>query len=429
MAFGDLRRAAARALEPSRDESEDIPLIPESSGLELADEADIADIIGFIDMEDTSRSAYLDFAGPAEGEVLGRAVPLADAEARKLAALEEALEEVPELAVLEEAEFAGEPTPPPEPETPVVFQPEPVIVPLEEMEFELLLGSLDLSSLEQWDRGPAGADEIDATRSDYREEVAAAASAEAAGTPSPAVAAAVPSVPAAKAAPGLEAAPAELEPVEAEPEELEPVEAELVEPEELEPVEAEPIEPIAHEPVAPAAVPPAAVAAAAPGPVGSSPVAPAAEVPETAASPAAEAAPAELPLAESATAEESGEQAAELGASLGAFRAYSPPSRARGPFMGAPVEGELPVVEEAEEGEAEGELLESPDFDFPATEDEDEVPADPQGGPIVYRDGLYQLDAGYGTSLGGLDPSLRDLVDSVLGDGGQDESRRDPPSP
>ena len=38
--------------------------------------------------------------------------------------------------------------------------------PLEEVEFELLLSSIDLSSLEQWDKGPAGAAEADATRSE-----------------------------------------------------------------------------------------------------------------------------------------------------------------------------------------------------------------------------------------------------------------------
>ncbi len=45
--------------------------------------------------------------------------------------------------------------------------------PLDETDFELLLSTIDLSSLEQWDRGPAGAEEADATRSEANGKQAA----------------------------------------------------------------------------------------------------------------------------------------------------------------------------------------------------------------------------------------------------------------
>jgi len=55
VAFGDLRVAAARALELATSQEEDIPLIPESNGLELVDEADLTDYIGFIEMDDMGK--------------------------------------------------------------------------------------------------------------------------------------------------------------------------------------------------------------------------------------------------------------------------------------------------------------------------------------------------------------------------------------
>lgn len=115
-------------------QDDDIPLIPESSGLELADEGDIADIIGFIDVDESSRDG---------GEELGFLEPED--------AIEELHGEVEEDQAAKQAMAEAEIR-------------ESGLEPLEEVDFELLLSSIDLSSLEQWDRGPAGAAEADATR-------------------------------------------------------------------------------------------------------------------------------------------------------------------------------------------------------------------------------------------------------------------------
>jgi len=123
------------AYELSMVEDDDIPLIPESSGLELSDEADISDIIGFIDVDDSGRADDLDLleAEEAEGEVnddvAHRWSPEGSREARP-------------GEVEEESDDSG-------------------LEPLEEVDFELLLSSIDLSSLAQWDKGPAGAAEAD----------------------------------------------------------------------------------------------------------------------------------------------------------------------------------------------------------------------------------------------------------------------------
>jgi len=141
-AIGDLREAAAKALALATDD-DDVPLIPESSGLELADEADVSDIIGFIEVEEASRA--LDLSTPIEedfGEEVDLAEFLGDEEGpgtlEELPASEGAAEgEPPEAAPSEE---------------------------VEEAEIALSLGDYDLSPLEEWAEGPAGAAEIDATR-------------------------------------------------------------------------------------------------------------------------------------------------------------------------------------------------------------------------------------------------------------------------
>ncbi|MDA8426657.1 MAG: hypothetical protein M0Z80_11025 [Treponema sp.] len=130
--------ASARAFELASDLVEDIPLIPESSGLELADEADITDIIGFIDIDDSARLEDLDTIEEdfgAEG----------DSDSRLPRSLQ------PEF-ILDDAELPSDGA---------------ELEQVEEEEFPLLLSSIDLSSLEQWESGPAGAAEADATRSDF----------------------------------------------------------------------------------------------------------------------------------------------------------------------------------------------------------------------------------------------------------------------
>ena len=116
------------AYELSKAEDEDIPLIPESSGLELAEEADLSDVIGFIDVD--------------EAELEPEPEP-----AEELEPIE--AEAIPESAAAQESS--------PEEEN-------SGLAPLEEVDFELLLSSIDLSSLAQWESGPAGAEEADATR-------------------------------------------------------------------------------------------------------------------------------------------------------------------------------------------------------------------------------------------------------------------------
>jgi len=117
-------------------------LIPESSGLELADEGDISDIIGFLDMDDSGTADDLDVleAEEVDDEISG-VLAIADHPERSAGAHQAS----PVEAVEEEADDSG-------------------LEPLEEVDFELLLSSIDLSSLAQWDTGPAGAEEADATR-------------------------------------------------------------------------------------------------------------------------------------------------------------------------------------------------------------------------------------------------------------------------
>ncbi len=136
--------ASARAYELASDLDEDIPVIPESSGLELADEADITDIIGFIDIDDAGRLEDLDTIdedfglGGQSNQGLPRSIQ-------------------PEL-ILDAAEEGFD---------------DSDLEPVEEEEFQLQLSPIDLSSLEQWESGPAGAAEADATRSDFEAPVAA----------------------------------------------------------------------------------------------------------------------------------------------------------------------------------------------------------------------------------------------------------------
>lgn len=171
-AYGDLRAAAAQALALATDD-DDVPLIPESSGLELADEADIGDLVGFVEADEGESSDYLDLASPGEG----------------YSDVEELGDEFGDLEEVSEAEDLGEdlgPGPRPEarpapqemmddiPETgkPIHIIPETIHEQESLLNLSLDLGSLDLSSLEgssmeAWEDGPAGAQEMDATRESH----------------------------------------------------------------------------------------------------------------------------------------------------------------------------------------------------------------------------------------------------------------------
>ena len=129
----DARSNSAKAHELAANEHDDIPVISESSGLELADEADISEIIGFIDIDESERLEDLEAEEILDEEVSQKAGESWTSENKSL------------HSHSDEAVDTG-------------------LEALEEVEFELLLSSIDLSSLEQWDKGPAGAAEADATR-------------------------------------------------------------------------------------------------------------------------------------------------------------------------------------------------------------------------------------------------------------------------
>ncbi len=159
-AYGDLRAAAAQALALASDD-DDVPLIPESSGLELADEADIGDLVGFVEADEGENADYLDLASPGDG----------------YSDVEELGDEVGDLEEVSEAEEIGEVAASGSPEImedipetgkPIHVTPETSHEREALLNLSLDLGSLDLSSLEgsmeAWEDGPAGAQEMDATR-------------------------------------------------------------------------------------------------------------------------------------------------------------------------------------------------------------------------------------------------------------------------
>ena len=146
----------------------------------------MSELIAFIDVEEAEELEALE---SVEEELGGTAVALPPSEPESVAAElpqplpakdEEELEALDELEPVEEQEpveflEAVEPASPvetasaPSPGRSPGQSPEPLprdtgLEPLEEVEFELLLSSIDLSSLEQWERGPAGGAEADATR-------------------------------------------------------------------------------------------------------------------------------------------------------------------------------------------------------------------------------------------------------------------------
>jgi hypothetical protein len=129
----DARSNSAKAYELAVKENDDIPVISESSGPELADEADISEIIGFIDIDESGRLGDLETEEVLDEEISQKVGEVWTSENKGL--------ESPS----DQAKDTG-------------------LEALEEVEFELLLSSIDLSSLEQWDKGPAGAAEADATR-------------------------------------------------------------------------------------------------------------------------------------------------------------------------------------------------------------------------------------------------------------------------
>jgi hypothetical protein len=136
---------SAQAYELASDLDEDIPFIPESSGLELVDETDITDIIGFIDIDDVGRLEDIDTIDEDFG-----------AEGQSGIGLPRSLQ--PEF-ILDDAEESSD---------------DSGLEPAEEEDFQLLLSPIDLSSLEQWESGPAGGAEADATRSDFEVKTPAA---------------------------------------------------------------------------------------------------------------------------------------------------------------------------------------------------------------------------------------------------------------
>jgi len=119
------RATSEQAYELALDQNEDIPVIPESTGLELSDEADVSEIIGFIDIDDHSDVEDLDLLDMDGASGNPDLVRTRTAE----------IDEGPEF-ILDAAEQVSED-----------FEA------AEEMEFELLLSSIDLSSLEQWGEG------------------------------------------------------------------------------------------------------------------------------------------------------------------------------------------------------------------------------------------------------------------------------------
>ncbi|HOX32301.1 MAG TPA: hypothetical protein PLB91_08215, partial [Spirochaetales bacterium] len=128
---GERGSAGARALALASIDDEDIPVIPESSGLELVDGTDISDIIGFIDMEDPARSeefGFLEPAGDSESSIVLRYGSTQVEESPELI-LDGALEE------LDLEEEAAEEL---------------------ELELELELSPLDLSALALWGREEPG---------------------------------------------------------------------------------------------------------------------------------------------------------------------------------------------------------------------------------------------------------------------------------
>jgi hypothetical protein len=104
---------------------------------------------------------------------------------------------------------------------------------------------------------------------------------------------------------------------------------------------------------------------------------------------------------------------ADLEEYLGPFSGYSPTAVTTG--FSYEASEELPVVGEGDpwsEAEFLGELLEA------ELEDADgEEPDLGEDGPIVRRDGIFQLNDAFPRPIVQTDPSLRELVDSVLGAG------------
>jgi hypothetical protein len=381
-------------------EDEDIPLIPESSGLELVDETDVSELIAFIDVEEAEELEALE---SVEEELGGTAVALTPSEPESVAAELpqplpakadeeplESLEPIEELEVLDELEPVeeqdaveyfesvepSEGVESVEPAAPVKIaaaqspglrpglrpgrSPEPLprdtgLEPLEEVEFELLLSSIDLSSLEQWERGPAGGAEADATRFDLDERGVA----------------------------GI--GPEEVEELEEEPLQPDEEAGEEVEAEELEAL------PLVDED----------------------------EPPAEAESPS-------VPAVEEGQGTSLEEPSLESDADLGIGRYLGPVVRYR-PFAAfefSPVVEELPVVGEGEPwseaefvgdfmGDIEDDNAEAPP---PAAEEYGEAAEETfdEGGIIEFRDGVFRLREDLPARGSDRDPELRALVDSVL---------------
>ena len=336
-AFGDMRAVAAQALALASD-TDDIPLIPESSGLELADESDIADIIGFIEIDEVGLAGDLDFAAPSE---------FGSSATEEVAELEEIAEPVAEGAAIRDVEEAQDledfgDLEPMEAEQPVAPGPGQggtgarPSAPAPER--SISLGSLDLSALAAWQEGPAGAEEMDATRSGH---VVAE---------SPVVEDLLPVE--ALAGPAGEAE----EPTGARAE-TQPVELPLVSDEQMERLEA-------------------------------------------------------LPVFEPS--DSSGEEAKNLLPLTGDRYVYFSPDRyaAAAAFTSTVILGELPLADDDEETRP------SPDPEAgsprPACADGRVDPDEECDGPIVWKNGLWQVDREGERLPVELDPALKRLADSVL---------------
>jgi len=150
---------SAEALALSADEDEDVPIIPESLGLELVEETDLADVIGYMDK------------GLNEDQMVPDGVPTYDDDEMMHIELASPFENVSSsafnfAAMLSngpvpgsiEAPADGQPTAVAENEATGsdlstfqdtdALQPQSVDEMLEEVEFDLFLGSLDLSGLD-----------------------------------------------------------------------------------------------------------------------------------------------------------------------------------------------------------------------------------------------------------------------------------------
>ncbi len=153
---------SAEALALSADEDEDVPIIPESLGLELVEETDLADVIGYMDkglnedqmvpdgaptyaddemmhieltspFENVSSAAFNFVALMSAGAGTGPATDSIEASASQPATDEETEAPGSDISTYQDAD---------------ALQPESVDEMLEEVEFDLFLGSLDLSGLD-----------------------------------------------------------------------------------------------------------------------------------------------------------------------------------------------------------------------------------------------------------------------------------------